>query len=61
MKDNSNASTSNDKISIKNILTIALFATTIISSTFANGLFFSQAMATDNSTGNGTLDIHLPQ
>ena len=50
MKDNFNALTPHDKISIKNILIIALFATTMISSTFANGSFFSQAMATDNST-----------
>ncbi len=56
MKDDFNALTSHGNISIKNILTIALFGTMIISSTFANGLFFSQAMATDNSTGNGTLD-----
>ncbi|MDC8452758.1 MAG: hypothetical protein LV477_07590, partial [Candidatus Nitrosotalea sp.] len=59
MKDNFNASISHGKISIKNILTIALFATIIITSTFANGLFFSQAMATGNSTGNGTSSTTL--
>lgn len=59
MKNNFNASISYNKISIKNILTIALFATIIISSTFANGLFFSQAMATDNSTDNGTPSTSL--
>lgn len=59
MKDNFNSSILHGKISIKNILTIALFATIIISSTFANELFFSQAMATGNSTGNGTSSTTL--
>ncbi|MHB8601978.1 MAG: hypothetical protein ACYC6W_09485 [Nitrosotalea sp.] len=53
MKHNFNSLTSKDNISIKNIRRIDLFATIIISSVFTNGMFFSQAMADNNSTGIG--------
>jgi hypothetical protein len=50
MKNNFNLLTSNNKRSIKNILTIGLFAVVMISSLFSNGLIISQAMASGNTT-----------
>ena len=50
MKNNFNLLASNNKRSIKNILTIGLFAVVMISSLFSNGLIISQAMASGNTT-----------
>ncbi|MDR3782231.1 MAG: hypothetical protein P4K92_02850, partial [Candidatus Nitrosotalea sp.] len=50
MKNNFNLLASNNKRSIKNILTIGLFAVVMISSLFSNGLIISQVMASGNTT-----------